>query len=102
MSELTVVGKPVTRVDANEKVTGEIVYGYDLVLPNMLYGKTLFSTRAHAKIKKIDLPPPTFPEPSLCCAKPVPHPPPPPSSPLCNRPPSTSARAAATPNSATA
>src|ERR671915_2387572 len=53
MSELTVVGKPVTRVDANEKVTGEIVYGYDLVLPNMLYGKTLFSTKAHAKIKKI-------------------------------------------------
>ena len=31
MSELTVVGKPVTRVDANEKVTGQIVYGYDLV-----------------------------------------------------------------------
>ncbi|HYA28661.1 MAG TPA: molybdopterin cofactor-binding domain-containing protein, partial [Acidobacteriota bacterium] len=54
MSELTVIGKPVTRVDANEKVTGQIVYGYDLVLPNMLYGKTLFSPKAHAKIKKID------------------------------------------------
>ncbi len=54
MSELTVIGKPVTRVDAHEKVTGEIVYGYDLVLPNMLYGKTLFSTKAHATIKKID------------------------------------------------
>ncbi|MBM4298519.1 MAG: hypothetical protein FJ143_12345, partial [Deltaproteobacteria bacterium] len=54
MSDLTVIGKPVTRVDANEKVTGQIVYGYDLVLPNMLYGKTLFSTKAHAKIKRID------------------------------------------------
>src|ERR687891_94559 len=54
MSELTVVGKPVTRVDANEKVTGQIVYGYDLVLPNMLYGKTLFSPKAHARIKKIN------------------------------------------------
>ena len=54
MSELTVVGKPVTRVDANEKVTGAIVYGYDLVLPDMLYGKTLFSTKAHARIKKIN------------------------------------------------
>src|ERR1041384_3922339 len=53
MSDLTVVGKPVTRVDANEKVTGQIVYGYDLVLPNMCYGKTLFSTKAHARIKKI-------------------------------------------------
>ena len=54
MSELTVVGKPITRVDANEKVTGQIVYGYDLVLPSMLYGKTLFSPKAHARIKKIN------------------------------------------------
>src|SRR5215467_9208804 len=54
MSELSVVGKPVTRVDANEKVTGQIVYGYDLVLPNMVYGKALFSTKAHAKIKRIN------------------------------------------------
>ncbi|HEY3302379.1 MAG TPA: molybdopterin cofactor-binding domain-containing protein [Candidatus Binatia bacterium] len=54
MEELTVVGKPVTRVDADEKVTGEAVYGYDLVLPNMLYGKVLFSPKAHARIKRID------------------------------------------------
>src|SRR5438128_2234201 len=53
MSELTVVGKPVQRVDAAEKLTGEAVYGYDLVLPNMLHGKTLFSPKAHAKIKSI-------------------------------------------------
>jgi CO/xanthine dehydrogenase Mo-binding subunit len=54
MAELTVIGKPVQRVDAEDKITGQAVYGYDLVLPNMLYGKTLFSTKAHAKIKKID------------------------------------------------
>ncbi|MGH7798060.1 MAG: xanthine dehydrogenase family protein molybdopterin-binding subunit [Candidatus Binatia bacterium] len=54
MAELTVIGKPVQRVDAEEKITGQAVYGYDLVLPNMLYGKTLFSTKAHAKIKKIN------------------------------------------------
>src|ERR671930_2708901 len=54
MSELTVVGKPVTRVDVNEKVTGQAVCGYDLVLPNMLYGKVLFSPKAHAKIKRIN------------------------------------------------
>ncbi len=53
MAELTVIGKPVTRVDANEKVTGEAVYGYDLVLPNMLHGKVVFSTKAHARIKRI-------------------------------------------------
>jgi carbon-monoxide dehydrogenase large subunit len=55
MVELTVVGKPVTRVDAQEKVTGEAIYGYDLVLPNMLYGKVLFSPKPHAKIKRIDI-----------------------------------------------
>ncbi len=54
MEQLTVVGKPITRVDAEEKVTGEAVYGYDLVLPNMLYGKVLFSPKPHAKIKRID------------------------------------------------
>ena len=54
MAELSVVGKPVTRVDAEEKITGQAVYGYDLVLPNMLYGKTLFSPKAHARIKHID------------------------------------------------
>jgi CO/xanthine dehydrogenase Mo-binding subunit len=54
MEQLTVVGKPVTRVDALEKVTGEAVYGYDLVLPDMVYGKVLFSPKAHAKIKRID------------------------------------------------
>ncbi len=55
MSELTVVGKAITRVDAEEKITGQAVYGYDLVLPNMLYGKTLFSPKAHARIKRINI-----------------------------------------------
>ncbi|OGQ67332.1 MAG: hypothetical protein A2W73_08545, partial [Deltaproteobacteria bacterium RIFCSPLOWO2_12_55_13] len=55
MEQLTIVGKPVTRVDAGEKVTGETVYGYDLVLPNMLYGKVLFSPKPHARIKRINI-----------------------------------------------
>ncbi len=54
MEELTVVGKPITRVDAVEKVTGEALYGYDLALPKMLYGKVLFSAWPHARIKRID------------------------------------------------
>nr|NIO09518.1 xanthine dehydrogenase family protein molybdopterin-binding subunit [Deltaproteobacteria bacterium] len=53
-SILTHVGQPLGRVDAEEKVTGAAVYGYDLVLPNMLYGKVLFSSRPHARITKID------------------------------------------------
>jgi carbon-monoxide dehydrogenase large subunit len=54
MEELTIVGKPITRVDSQEKVTGDAVYGYDLVLPHMVYGKVVFSTRPHAKIKRIN------------------------------------------------
>jgi len=55
MSELNVVGQPVTRVDVHDKVTGTATYGYDLVLPDMVHGKVLFSTKAHAKIRKINL-----------------------------------------------
>ncbi len=54
MPELKYVGQSVTRVDADEKVKGEAIYGYDLILPDMLYGKVAFSSRAHAKIKHID------------------------------------------------
>ena len=54
MEQLTIVCKSITRVDAEQKVTGEAVYGYDLVLPDMLYGKVLFSARPHAKIRRID------------------------------------------------
>lgn len=54
MEDLKIVGHPVTRVDAEEKVTGQAVYGYDLTLPGMLHGKALFSTRAHARIKRIN------------------------------------------------
>lgn len=55
MSEQRHIGQSVKRIDAEEKVKGETVYGYDLVLPDMLYGKVVFSTRAHAKIIKIDI-----------------------------------------------
>ena len=54
MAELKYVGQSPTRVEADEKVAGEAVYGYDLVLPGMLYGKTVFSDRAHACIVEID------------------------------------------------
>ena len=55
MDDLKVVGRPVTRIDVDEKVTGTATYGYDLVLPDMLHGKVLFSTRAHARIVRIDM-----------------------------------------------
>ncbi len=54
MTELSVVGKPVPRVDARTKVTGEAIYTADVALPRMLWGKILRSPHAHAKIVSID------------------------------------------------
>jgi len=52
--ELTVVGKPLNRYDALEKVTGEAKYAGDIKLPGMLYGKTLHCPHPRARILKID------------------------------------------------
>lgn len=49
-----VLNKPVTRVDAVDKVTGRAQYAADLHFPNMLYGGCLRSGLSHAKISKID------------------------------------------------
>jgi 4-hydroxybenzoyl-CoA reductase alpha subunit len=54
MSEYSVIGKRVRRVDGPEKVTGSAKYTFDIVLPNMLYGKILRSPYPHAKILNID------------------------------------------------
>ena len=54
MSEYTVLGKSVPRVDALEKVTGAAQYGGDVHLPGMLHGKFIRSKHAHAKILNID------------------------------------------------
>ena len=52
--ELTVVGKPLNRRDAGEKVTGQAKYSGDIKLPGMLYGKTLHCPHPRARIVKID------------------------------------------------
>ncbi len=54
MSKYSVIGKRVRRVDGPEKVTGNAKYTFDMVLPNMLYGKILRSPYPHAKILSID------------------------------------------------
>ncbi len=48
------VGKDIPRKDGVEKVTGAATYVYDMVLPGMLYAKTVRSPYAYAKIKSID------------------------------------------------
>ena len=55
MSEYSVVGKRVNRVDALAKVTGKALYSADISLPNMLYGKVLWSPYAHARIRRLDV-----------------------------------------------
>ena len=54
MSEYSVVGKSLPRVDAVEKVTGAAQYGADVHPPGMLYAKTVRSKHPHAKILGID------------------------------------------------
>jgi selenium-dependent xanthine dehydrogenase len=50
----SVVGQPLPRPDAVEKVTGRAKYSDDYVFPNMLFGATLRAKHPHARILKID------------------------------------------------
>ena len=54
MDGYKVIGQRVDKVDALERVTGEAVYGADVRLPGMLYGKVLYSPHPHARIRRID------------------------------------------------
>ena len=54
MSELDIVGKSFPQIDGMEKATGRTKFVTDLVLPGMLYGRTLRSPYPHAGIKNID------------------------------------------------
>jgi CO/xanthine dehydrogenase Mo-binding subunit len=49
-----VIGKPMPRVDAYERVSGSAIYPSDTSLPDMLYGAILRCPHAHAKILDID------------------------------------------------
>lgn len=50
-----VIGKPMPRVDAYERVSGSAIYPSDTSLPDMLYGAILRCPHAHAKILDIDV-----------------------------------------------
>ncbi|MDA2934549.1 xanthine dehydrogenase family protein molybdopterin-binding subunit, partial [Acidobacteria bacterium AH-259-D05] len=49
-----IVGHSQPRIDARQKVTGQAVYGTDLQVPGMLYGKILRSQVSHARLKNVD------------------------------------------------
>ena len=53
-AQLQVVGKPTTRVDARERVTGAATYSYDAQAPGMLTAVGLRSLHPHARITGID------------------------------------------------
>jgi CO/xanthine dehydrogenase Mo-binding subunit len=49
------IGELVPRIDAPPKVKGEFAYASDLIVPGMLWGHTLRSPHAHARILSIDI-----------------------------------------------
>src|SRR3990172_2845589 len=53
-AEMAVLGRPLPRVDAYEKVSGRAKYTHDLNLPHMLWMKTLRSPTPYGKIVSID------------------------------------------------
>ncbi len=52
--EFRVVGQPVARHDARDKVVGQTLYAGDWTMPGMLHGAVLQSPYASAHIRKID------------------------------------------------
>src|SRR5438093_8925605 len=54
MSELSILGRRLPKVNAWAHLTGSARYADDIRLPRVLYGRLLRSTRPHALIKRID------------------------------------------------
>ncbi|MBI4594776.1 MAG: xanthine dehydrogenase family protein molybdopterin-binding subunit [Candidatus Tectomicrobia bacterium] len=54
MEDYRFIGKPVSRIDAPDKVSGQAIFIDDIKLPGMLYGKILRSPLPHARILHID------------------------------------------------
>jgi 4-hydroxybenzoyl-CoA reductase alpha subunit len=53
--DLTVVGRPLEKVDAAAKVTGQTVFADDLALPRMIHARLLRSPHPHARIRRLDV-----------------------------------------------
>src|SRR5881296_3568399 len=55
MSEFSVIGRRLPKVNSWAHLTGQARYADDLFLPRMLYGRVLRSTRPHARIRRVDV-----------------------------------------------
>jgi nicotinate dehydrogenase subunit B len=53
-SEFAIIGKPVKRADAREKVTGKAKYAGDILLPEILYAKILRPPAHGARLVSVD------------------------------------------------
>jgi xanthine dehydrogenase YagR molybdenum-binding subunit len=53
-AETRVVGKPLPRVDAYDRVSGSAIYPSDVILPDMLHAAILWCPHAHAMVKSVD------------------------------------------------
>ena len=51
-TETRVVGKPLPRVDAYERVSGTAVYTLDMTLPDMLHAVIVRCPHAHARVRR--------------------------------------------------
>jgi len=52
--ETKVVGKPLVRIDAYDRVSGSAIYPSDVILPDMLHAAVLTCPHAHAFVRKVD------------------------------------------------
>ncbi|MCL4813395.1 MAG: xanthine dehydrogenase family protein molybdopterin-binding subunit [Vicinamibacteraceae bacterium] len=52
--ETRVVGKPLPRIDAYERVSGTAVYASDVILAGMLHAAVLRCPHAHARVTRVD------------------------------------------------
>ncbi len=52
--QFSVIGKPLPKVDAASRVTGQAVYADDMLLPRTLHCRILRSPHPHARIVSID------------------------------------------------
>ena len=55
MSEFSVIGRRLPKVNSWAHLTGQARYADDLFMPRMLFGRLLRSTRPHARIRRIDV-----------------------------------------------
>jgi xanthine dehydrogenase YagR molybdenum-binding subunit len=53
-ADLKVIGKPIDRLDAVQKVTGRARFTFDVQLPGMLYARRVVSSVAHARVTNVD------------------------------------------------